>query len=72
MQNFKQLLDSKKPGEVFSVDPQTLALSEEQFDAVARDWVREGGGDGFSIQKPHRESMTGERRYDLMLLKKNG
>lgn len=72
MTHLKDLIESKKPGEVFAASPQILALTEAQFDAAARGWVRAGGGDGFSIVKAHRESMTAESRYDHLLLKKTG
>ncbi|MBU0749278.1 MAG: hypothetical protein KKG67_21065 [Gammaproteobacteria bacterium] len=70
MTTFQTLLDSKKSSETFSVDPKQLGLSEREFSRLASGWVAAGGGPGFRVVRPHRESQTSESLYDIMLLEK--
>lgn len=70
MTTFQTLLDSKKSSETFAVQPKDLGLTEREFHSLASGWVAAGGGPGFRVVRPHRESETGESLYDIMLLEK--
>lgn len=69
MTTLQSLLDSKKSGESFAVDPTQIGLTPREFSRLAADWIAHGGP-GFQVVKPHRESQTGERLYDLLVLEK--
>lgn len=70
MTTFQTLLDSKKSSETFAVEPKDLGLTEREFHRLALGWVAVGGGPGFKVVRPHRESQTSESLYDIMLLEK--
>lgn len=57
-------LATKAVGATVWVSPEDLQLSEEQFHAAVQRWIAQDGGPGFSYLGNHRESETGQRRYD--------
>jgi hypothetical protein len=68
---FFDLLSAQNQGATFAVDAVKLGLSDEAFHRLAAEWERNGGGDGFTLMKVHRESQTSHRYIDLVLLQRD-
>ena len=69
MTTIKDLLDSKKPSEKFSMTPNALGLEPEAFSNLVSNWLTDGGL-GFRVVSTHQESQTGKHLYDFVTLEK--
>lgn len=70
MTTFKDLLDSKKSSEKFTVQPNALGMEPQAFSNLVSDWLSVGGGPGFRVVSTHQESQTGKSLYDFVMLEK--
>nr|WP_315596106.1 hypothetical protein [uncultured Cupriavidus sp.] len=69
MSSFETLLAKHSVGSTFGVNPEALQLSAEAFDAQAKAW--EAGKDPrVKVFRVHRESSTGSRHIDIVMLKR--
>jgi len=56
------------PGSKFVVKAADLGMNSTSFDALVKGWLEDGGGDGFTVGIPHKDSTTGQHLYDLVWL----
>ncbi|BEP57169.1 hypothetical protein GmRootV35_12740 [Variovorax sp. V35] len=61
----------QSPGATFAVDASKLSLGDAAFHHLALGWERDGGGEGFTLKKVHRESQTSNGYIDLVMLRRD-
>lgn len=61
MATVQEIVGKQKEGAQFVLSAQMLRMKPEEFDVLARQWIEEGGADGFElVGVPHRRVVDGE------------
>ncbi len=70
MRTIHDLMQNVDPGRKVFVRADDLGVTDEEFDALASQWVTKP--EGFSVVgEPHREKDSGHRRIDVIWLMRN-
>lgn len=72
MEALQTLFSKSKAGQSLWVSPADLGVSVERFDAIAKKWKDEGGGENFTYLDSHRETGTGLRLIDRVRIRYDG
>lgn len=60
MASVQEIVGKQKDGAQFVISAQMLRMQPEEFDALAQQWIADGGADGFElVGVPHRRFIDG-------------
>ncbi|WP_038852645.1 hypothetical protein [Bordetella petrii] len=70
MKTVAEIVAAAASGSTFSLRPEDVGMSLEEFDALVASWIDAGEGPGFHVIKTHSESQSGHDYCDLLVCQK--